>query len=202
MKPSCETFQDLIIAVSQGEPIEEGERKALEIHLRACPECRAFQRDLPGILEGIKEDSPPALPEGFFEEMKTSILGELAKRRPPSPWRRAVKTLFGRFEGRGILVPALSGLCGLLVGMALATAWMRTPSSPASVRSSANRLAAVSLESLPVNDSTVCLGVVEDYMGVSEFFDALSDQDIQALTSDLSGDFPDPDQEEMGSETG
>jgi len=190
MNPSCKNFQALIIDLQQGDPLPPKDREALERHLATCPDCRAFQQDIIQMFKEMGDETLPYLPDEFFQDMREKILHGLHESAPRRiHWARHFPNPFqsGWFSWRKIFVPALSGVCGLLLGFFIATTW--TPFSPPSKHASVG----TQIQKTVVQKSPNALALVEtleDYITIDEFLDSLDDRDIQALLGELSRDLP------------
>ncbi len=191
MTPSCKEIQDLILARHDGEPLSESERDALRVHLGECPACQEFERDVARILGEMAHDPLPSLSDAFFREFREKILEAVPETVPA--WKRFLENL--RLPGitkRQILVPALSGLFGLLLGISLTLTWTQgtrvTPRSPLAVRQPIS----VSEASTP-SGTPALLSFVEDYVGDDmDLIDSLDEQDMETLVAQWAGDIPEP----------
>ncbi len=192
MNSSCKNFQALIIDLRQGESLSPEDREALERHLAACPDCRAFQRDIVQMFTEMGDETLPHLSDEFFQEMRGNILRGLRENTPEK--RTGLKGLLPSFSSfqapwRGILVPLFSGVCGLLLGFLLATT--RAPIAPPSKHAPAGTQIQKTMALKSPDDSTL-VETLEDYVNLDEFLDSLDDQDMQVLLGELSNDLPEP----------
>lgn len=61
---NCKAMEQLILE-SEERPLEEGERRKVEEHLRACAGCRDFEAGRRDVLEGLKETGRKGLPRSL-----------------------------------------------------------------------------------------------------------------------------------------
>lgn len=81
---NCTRYRELISARRDGE-ITPDELTDLEQHLRDCPDCRSFARELEELGETIAERPQEQIPEGIERRILSDTIGAKA----PSASRRA-----------------------------------------------------------------------------------------------------------------
>jgi len=201
MKPSCKEIQQMILARQQGGALPSSEIEALEHHLAVCPACRSFERDVTRIFEGIEADSLPSLPDEFFLEMRRETLQALSNENTKNlPVRKRLSRFpwFPTLRWKRVLVPAFTGLCGLLLGFLLATA--RAPSRPTPTVAR-NLGIPVQTVSEPI-ESAALVDIFEDYAGPADLIVNMDDPSMEALISQWSDELPSSLLEDTSNETG
>ncbi len=194
MNPSCSEFQRLIVEKIQGEALTSSQEERLASHLHACPACRAYKEEMSRLYEEIRETTLPPLQDSFFEDLREDVLESLSRKRGFSFFlkRLAQWSPVASVYWRGVWVPVISGVCGLLLGFAIATAWHRPLPSPSSVSSSPSLLSETRETSRgsSENISTDLLAEMGDFVTVPDILDTLNEEEIHTLISDWSKELP------------
>ncbi len=198
MKPSCKEIQDLIIERTSGVPPSQGDEEKIRKHLNQCPACRRFREDISRILHDLDATSRPAVPETLFREIRQGVLQSLedALPAPTRMWERIRQRFRGVLTTRPLLLPAMTGGMGVLVGIVVTLTWLRPPVLPESHRITPNQPALTAAASpaptaLSSAAEELSTGDIETYVGTDSLFDTLENQDIQSLLTQWSEEIPD-----------
>jgi len=85
---NCKAVERLILE-GEGRPLEEGERRRVEEHLRACPGCRAFEAGRGVVRDGLKGLGREGLPRSLDRRTRNLCLEALGadagRRKVPLP---------------------------------------------------------------------------------------------------------------------
>lgn len=126
----CETIRDQLVAHHEGE-LGEGERRLVEAHLSACPDCVRDAGLIREALARVEALPVPEPPVGSWQAFEVAVRRRIAGEAPPRPglWGRLIAPLHGLFLLRP--VPALAAATAL--GLLLAVGLVRTQLSPRDV---------------------------------------------------------------------
>ena len=198
MKRSCKNIQKLIIEAESGASLTADLYRVIEEHVAGCPSCQAFQRDVILLLNSLKGRPLPSLSEGFFEEIRENVLTAMTSEKShlPTLWERILDCFRGSFAWRPILVPTVTGTMGILIGILLATAWMRVIPPASHPRLALNQPTSISQKEtaqaiFPTEEEAVpSIEEVEDYVDTEDIFDAMESRETQAFFSRWSQELP------------
>jgi len=126
----CENIRVQLVAHHEGE-LEAGERRLVEAHLSACPDCARDAGLIREVLARVEALPVPEPPVGSWQAFEAAVRRRIAGEAPHRPglWGRLTSVLQGLFLLRP--VPALAAATAL--GLLLAVGLVRTQRSPREV---------------------------------------------------------------------
>ncbi len=193
MKLSCHKIRALIIESECGSPLDRDLQVGLQEHVSSCDSCRAFQEDIRYLLHHLQAIPPlPTLPDNFFEELKNEILDTVEP--PSSLWRRCMAHGRDFFSRHTVLVPAMVGVLGLIIGVIMTTAWMRLGNKAPSfhqIQALANHRELISLT--PSSKHADVFPGIDEIGGIvntEDILDSMGNKEVQTLLTHWSKDLP------------
>lgn len=111
-----------------GAELSDEKRHKVDVHLKACPDCRAALGQLQQVWNGLAEQPIPQKDEQFWGEVTRGVMQEIRRKRPmPADEKRPFL-----LPGWRVLLPATAAAIAIIVGLIAIRGglWMPEEKSP------------------------------------------------------------------------